>query len=148
MPVRYFLASIRGKYSAVLSNCQIGLVRCTIGGMDARISPALEPLGAAYVQTVRAALPEIVYGVYLYGSAALDAFDPARSDVDFMTVLQRPLTAHELCTLCRQHERLRATQPLADVWKDTTACCQTYSKLCARVLTRPSLMGDIWAKAS
>jgi hypothetical protein len=57
----------------------------------------------AYTGLLRAALGEVVQGVYLYGSVALGAYEADKSDVDFLTVLTRPLTEEELGRLHGVH---------------------------------------------
>jgi Nucleotidyltransferase domain len=45
------------------------------------------------------ALPGRVKGFYVVGSVSLGAFRPGRSDVDFVSILDRELTAAELARL-------------------------------------------------
>jgi hypothetical protein len=64
---------------------------------------------------MRAALGENLVGVYLRGSLALGAFDPATSDVDFLAIIERPVMDGEFAALAALHERLsRSANPYGD----------------------------------
>jgi hypothetical protein len=55
---------------------------------------------------VRAALGANAVGLYLRGSLALGDFDPETSDVDFLAVVERPVSEAELAALSRLHAEL------------------------------------------
>lgn len=61
-----------------------------------RIPERIRPMMEAYAGLLRSALGDAIYGVYLYGSLALDAYEEGKSDVDFLTVTTRPLQAQEV----------------------------------------------------
>jgi hypothetical protein len=50
-------------------------------------------------------------GVYLMGSLTYDDFNPSRSDVDLVTVLNRPASEAEIEQLKKFHQQLEATHP-------------------------------------
>ena len=61
------------------------------------------PLAARYLGLADRLLPGRIEGFYVVGSAALGAFDPDRSDVDFIAVVDGDLTRDELRRLRRVH---------------------------------------------
>ncbi|WP_343070868.1 nucleotidyltransferase domain-containing protein [Bacillus sp. REN10] len=67
-----------------------------------------------YTNLLKAELSDVIYGVYLYGSIALSAFDERKSDVDFITILKRSLTNTELDRLSRLHQKVKKINPLAE----------------------------------
>jgi hypothetical protein len=67
---------------------------------------AFRPLAARYLRWVDRVLPGRVVGFYVVGSAALDAFRPGRSDLDFVAVIDRTLTQADV-------RRARLAQVLA-----------------------------------
>jgi hypothetical protein len=86
-----------------------------LGAMAAAPIPFEDRVGAApaaYLQEllrrVRAVAGERLLGVWLMGSAALDDFDPARSDLDVQAVSTAPLTLDERGSLAAalEHEAL------------------------------------------
>lgn len=62
------------------------------------------PLGT-YLDLLDQALPGAVSGVYLTGSAALGDWQPGRSDLDILTVVDRPLGDDELDALGALHAK-------------------------------------------
>ncbi|GAN46239.1 DNA polymerase subunit beta [Methylobacterium radiotolerans] len=72
----------------------------------------MHPLAAAaaerYLTAVDAALPGLVSGFHVVGSAALDDFVPGRCDLDFVAVVARPPGADALERLADLHEGLGA----------------------------------------
>src|SRR5688572_23755637 len=50
---------------------------------------------ARVLGAVRDVLSEDLVGVYLHGSAAMGCFNPARSDVDLLAVIERAMSAVE-----------------------------------------------------
>ena len=61
------------------------------------------------LEGVRAALGEMLVGLYLHGSLALGDFDPASSDVDFIAVTQDGLPSDAVERLRAMHEALGAS---------------------------------------
>jgi hypothetical protein len=51
----------------------------------------------------------VVVGTYLYGSTGLGDYQPGRSDIDFVTVVNRKLGERDMDALRRVHEELRRT---------------------------------------
>ncbi len=80
---------------------------------EARMPADVRAFMQVYVHRLGAELPGAVHGVYLYGSTVLEAFVEARSDLDFMAVLNRPMTAEELRRLCALHRWLNRKEALA-----------------------------------
>lgn len=72
---------------------------------------AIQPLLTAYRDGLERDLPGFASACYLHGSLALDAFDPSQSDIDFLTVINRPATAADLTALAALHARLKADYP-------------------------------------
>lgn len=72
------------------------------------LPPAVDELVRRYLRQVDATIPGAIEGFYVVGSAALGAFRPGRSDVDFVAVVGDPLTAAELRRLRRAQRRLYA----------------------------------------
>lgn len=63
----------------------------------------IEKLTQVYLDAVDEALPGYVRGLYLVGSAALDAWQPGVSDVDTVILTSRPATDGDLAQLARVH---------------------------------------------
>lgn len=59
-----------------------------------------------YLASVDRALPGRVRGFYVVGSVALGAFQPGRSDIDFVAIVDRPLSRDELVLLEDAEHRL------------------------------------------
>ncbi len=62
-----------------------------------------EVLARQYLSVADAWLPGRIAGFYVVGSAALGAFRPGRSDVDFVAVVDRPLSRDEIRRLRAVH---------------------------------------------
>jgi hypothetical protein len=67
----------------------------------------------AYVDLLDTALPGVVHGVYLTGSAALGDWRPGHSDLDILTVTTRPLATSDLDALAALHAGV-ARRPYLD----------------------------------
>lgn len=67
------------------------------------LDPVLERGAASYLRLADRLLPGRITGFYLVGSAALGAFRPGRSDIDFVAVLDGPLDRSELRRLRAVH---------------------------------------------
>jgi Nucleotidyltransferase domain len=70
------------------------------------MDPLVTEAVGAYLELVDAAVPDLVQGLYLVGSVALDDFRPGTSDVDFVAVTADPVT--DLAALARVHRTLAA----------------------------------------
>ncbi len=79
--------------------------------MDDLVPNAIKSFLAGYRAHLERDTFALVAGCYLHGSIALGAFDPARSDIDFVAVLKRPCTAEELQTLAGIHQGLARHYP-------------------------------------
>lgn len=72
---------------------------------------AFEPAANRYVQALDQTLePDLVRGVYVVGSAALGSWQPGRSDLDLLIVLERGLSEPELDALSAMHAELENTR--------------------------------------
>lgn len=65
-----------------------------------------------YSSRLNEMFPNQVGGVYIYGSTILNAFHPASSDIDFVTVMDRELTEEEVRKVTSLHKELSADHPL------------------------------------
>ncbi|MET7965911.1 nucleotidyltransferase domain-containing protein [Micromonospora sp. NPDC005305] len=63
----------------------------------------IEELTRRYLHAVDQTLPGYVGGLYLVGSAALDAWQPGRSDVDTVILTSRPPSRDDLAQLAAVH---------------------------------------------
>ena len=68
-----------------------------------------------YIGLVNDALPGLLAGMYLHGSLALDAFNPGRSDIDFITVTSRRCTLADIDSLRAVHHTLAQHYPHAQL---------------------------------
>ncbi len=71
----------------------------------------VQPVVDAYLESVDAAAPGLVEGLYLTGSIALGEFRPHTSDIDFLAVTSTHPDASALAALRRAHTRLRNRCP-------------------------------------
>ncbi|MEZ0116020.1 hypothetical protein ABH920_010062 [Catenulispora sp. EB89] len=72
---------------------------------------AYEQAADRYLKALEATLaPDMLRGVYVVGSAALDGWRPGRSDLDLLMVLDRPMTASDLAMAGEMHAELEATR--------------------------------------
>ena len=79
--------------------------------MDNVLLPSpIQPLIDAYLHTLEP-LRGHFYGVYIYGSIALGAFEEAMSDIDVIVLTQGEWSALELRQLAALHEQLIREQP-------------------------------------
>jgi hypothetical protein len=79
--------------------------------METRLPPATQPLIEAYMQALEP-LRQHVYGVYVYGSIALLAFEELESDIDLLVVTQGEWSPPELKQLRALHRQLLKAYPL------------------------------------
>src|ERR1700688_3210530 len=73
--------------------------------MAAQIPPLIQPLIDAYLIALEP-LRAHFYGIYIYGSIALGAFEERESDIDIVALTQGEWTARELRQLEHIHTRL------------------------------------------
>ncbi|TMU87535.1 DUF4111 domain-containing protein [Bacillus sp. BHET2] len=64
-----------------------------------------------YITLLNNLLPDLVQGLYLHGSIALEAYENNSSDIDFITVLNRRLTEDELNLLSFVHQQVKVQYP-------------------------------------
>lgn len=76
-----------------------------------RLPGPVQTVVDAYLAMVQVEAAQLVEGLYLVGSVALDDFQPHASDIDFIAVTARQPQAADLAALDRVHTRLRARQP-------------------------------------
>lgn len=79
--------------------------------IHAPLPEAIQPLMQAYLTQVAQRLPGLMTACYLHGSVALSAFDPALSDVDFITIVSRRCTPDDLAQLAAVHAALEKQYP-------------------------------------
>jgi Domain of unknown function (DUF4111) len=82
-----------------------------IVAMATPIPPLIQPLLDAYLHALEP-LRDHFYGIYLYGSIALDVFEERESDIDIVALTQLEWIAQELGQLARIHRRLGKEHPL------------------------------------
>lgn len=78
---------------------------------DPRVPPAIQPLLQTYLDGLAQTLPGRVLGCYLEGSLALGAFSARLSDIDYVVVLNSPLTAEETARLRAMHQAIEQGKP-------------------------------------
>jgi hypothetical protein len=64
--------------------------------MHPKIPESIRPLLEAYLLSVNAALPDFLTAFYIHGSIALNAFNERFSDIDFIAVVSRLCTDHDV----------------------------------------------------
>ena len=80
--------------------------------METQLPVSLQPLIAAYLKVLEP-LCSHFYGIYIYGSIALDAFEEQESDIDIIALMQGEWTSYELAQLEAVHAQLLREQPLS-----------------------------------
>ncbi|GAA3217370.1 hypothetical protein GCM10010468_40050 [Actinocorallia longicatena] len=73
--------------------------------------PQVIEVAATYLSLADAATPDLVEGLYLTGSAALDDFRPGESDIDFVAVSRAPATTEQVRALELVHSQLARLHP-------------------------------------
>lgn len=76
--------------------------------MEAVIPPSVQPLIDAYLDAIEP-LRSHLYGIYIFGSIALGAFEELKSDIDIMVVTRDKWTSQELTQLQTLHTHLQRT---------------------------------------
>jgi predicted nucleotidyltransferase len=79
--------------------------------MDDLPTPIRETL-AAFARGVRTVLGENLVALYCFGSLCTGDFDAGSSDIDFLAIVDGPLSAGDLAALDALHHRLAR----ASVW--------------------------------
>lgn len=82
-------------------------LKCVEGNnyLHSSVPAAVQPLLEAYVRALEP-LNEHFYGIYLYGSIALGAYEEAVSDIDVIALTQGEWSPRELKQLADLHEKL------------------------------------------
>jgi predicted nucleotidyltransferase len=78
--------------------------------VEARIPPLIQPLLDTYLAALEP-LRDHFYGIYIYGSIALDAFEEHQSDIDIIALTQGEWSSLELKRLKAVHARLNKEYP-------------------------------------
>src|SRR5690242_13608875 len=79
--------------------------------METALPAAVQPLLDAYIQALEPLRPRF-YGVYIYGSIALGAFEEQASDIDVLALTRGEWSLPELKQLQGLHQRLVRAYPL------------------------------------
>ena len=79
--------------------------------MAALIPPLIQPLLDAYIHALEP-FSDHFYGIYIYGSIALAAFEERESDIDIIALTQGEWSSLELKQLKALHARLNEEYPL------------------------------------
>lgn len=82
--------------------------------MSAIPQPAQQVLNE-YIALVQATLPDLLTGVYVHGSLALNAYNPGLSDIDFISITSRRCTAADIDSLRALHHTLVQRYPQAQL---------------------------------
>jgi hypothetical protein len=79
--------------------------------MDQRIPTLLCPLLQEYTHLVEREMPGRISAFYLEGSIALDEFNSRLSDIDFIAVMDTPVTSTDFEKLLAVHRRIEPKAP-------------------------------------
>ena len=79
--------------------------------MNQRIPEPIRPTLQDYISLVNQQIPGLMKGFYLEGSIALGGFNEHFSDIDFVALLNRPLTHTEFATLRKIHKVIGKCYP-------------------------------------
>lgn len=79
--------------------------------MDSRIPAHIQPLLDDYTHALDREVPDLVTGLYIHGSIALNAYVPGKSDIDTTAFLSRPAITTDLEQLQALHQTHAATHP-------------------------------------
>lgn len=80
--------------------------------MEVSLPVPVQPLIAAYLKALEPLRPRF-YGLYVYGSIALDAFEERESDIDLVALTLGEWTASELAQFTALHAALLEEQPMS-----------------------------------
>lgn len=78
--------------------------------MDRAVPVLLQPLLEDYLSALKPLYPAF-YGIYIYGSLALNAFEEPESDIDMVALTREALTEAELGQIESIHQRLASENP-------------------------------------
>lgn len=81
--------------------------------MSTNIPDIIIPLLNEYVRKLKTELGNIFYGLYLYNSIALGAFDSKKSDIDFVVILKKDFSMQDVKRLEFIHKGLLKKYPYA-----------------------------------
>jgi Domain of unknown function (DUF4111)/Nucleotidyltransferase domain len=79
--------------------------------MNQRIPEPIRPTLQDYISLVNQQIPGLMKGFYVEGSIALGEFNEHFSDIDFVALLNRPLTSTEFSTLRHIHKVIGNSYP-------------------------------------
>lgn len=79
--------------------------------MDQRIPEPIRPTLQGYISLVNQQIPGLMKAFYVEGSIALGEFNEHFSDIDFVALLNRPLTHTEFATLRKIHQVIGKSHP-------------------------------------
>jgi predicted nucleotidyltransferase len=82
--------------------------------MSRFLPTVIQPMTTRFLQLLQTEHSDVIYGVYLYGSIALGAFDENRSDIDVIVLTTRDLSDAERTRLIALHKRLTLEHPIAE----------------------------------
>src|SRR5579864_407840 len=82
-----------------------------MGMMDSALPTSIQPLIDAYLHAIEP-LRAHFYGIYIYGSIALGAFEELESDIDVVALTRDEWTSLELKQLAKLHRALIKSHPL------------------------------------
>ena len=84
--------------------------------METRIPLSIQTLINAYLNAIEP-LHTHFYGIYIFGSIALGAFEEQKSDIDIAVLTQGEWTEDQLAQLKHIHRQLTKRIPLASAWR-------------------------------
>jgi hypothetical protein len=79
--------------------------------MEVQLPLSVQPFINAYLDAIQA-LRTHFYGIYIFGSLALGAFEEQKSDIDILALIQGEWTGHQLAQLKHIHTQLIQMYPL------------------------------------
>lgn len=79
--------------------------------MTVQIPSKVQNLLDNFIREINTQKPDLLHSIYLYGSLAFGAFNPQKSDIDFIAILNRRCTAEDLDILASNHARIRGEYP-------------------------------------
>ncbi|MGL5351892.1 MAG: hypothetical protein ACRDA5_01055, partial [Clostridium sp.] len=74
--------------------------------MTSRIPSIINSLLTEYEAKIKTSFGNKIFGVYLYNSVALGAFDSNKSDIDFITILNEEFSSEQIVKLKNIHREL------------------------------------------
>lgn len=79
-----------------------------------KIHEAIEPMIHKFRKALEVIIGKDFYGLYLYNSVALGKFEPKGSDIDFVVILNRPLSTEVLGQLALLHREIEQSFPYGE----------------------------------